>query len=134
MGVRMIDEFLAKSGWARCATFREALQVLSAVAFRMFLNCAPRLVVLDEAAQDYALLFDAEAPLMPLLEVVVVPAALQPELRFANLVPGVVTGALEMLQMQCQCEWTAEAGRGLERSELRVRLVRVLTEEMPPGE
>ena len=38
IGVRLIDEFLAKSGITNCSDFRETGEVISKVAFKMFLG------------------------------------------------------------------------------------------------
>jgi hypothetical protein len=38
IGVRLIDEFLAKSGVNNCSNFRETADVIAKVAFKMFLG------------------------------------------------------------------------------------------------
>lgn len=38
IGIRLIDEFLAKSGVTSCTDFKETADVISKVAFKMFLG------------------------------------------------------------------------------------------------
>ncbi|POM68298.1 Trafficking protein particle complex subunit 3 [Phytophthora palmivora] len=38
IGVRLVDEFLAKSGVANCQDFKETAEVVAKVAFKMFLG------------------------------------------------------------------------------------------------
>ena len=38
IGVRLVDEFLAKAKMGRCSSFREAAEVIGRQAFPMFLN------------------------------------------------------------------------------------------------
>lgn len=38
IGIRLIDEFLAKSGVTGCQDFRETAEVVAKVAFKMFLG------------------------------------------------------------------------------------------------
>ena len=40
MGIRLIEEFLAKSGVSQCENFKETAQVIAKVAFKMFLGTA----------------------------------------------------------------------------------------------
>lgn len=41
IGLRLIDEFLAKSNIPRCRDFRETAEVVAKVGFRMFLGISP---------------------------------------------------------------------------------------------
>jgi hypothetical protein len=38
IGIRLIDEFLAKSGVSACADFKDTTEVIAKVAFKMFLG------------------------------------------------------------------------------------------------
>lgn len=38
IGIRLIDEFLAKSGVNNCQDFKESAEVIAKVAFKMFLG------------------------------------------------------------------------------------------------
>lgn len=100
MGIRLIEDFLAKSGWTRCSDFRETAQIVSAVAFKMFLNCCPRVIEIDGNDREFGLVFTGEGEaLLPLYEFVSLPEELVTEgLIYGNILPGLIKGALEMVK------------------------------------
>lgn len=99
MGIRLIEDFLAKSGWTRCSDFRETAQILSAVAFKMFLNCCPRVMEIQGNDKEFALVFTSEGESsLPIYEFVSLPEELIKEgLIYGNILPGLIKGALEMV-------------------------------------
>ena len=125
IGVRLIEDFLAKSAWPRCRSFAESVSVLSSVAFKMFLNCSTTLKTINDDV-EYVLGFEGDG--MPLMEYVQVPESLRKQgLRYLNVLPGVIRGAFEMIHLEVESEMVGEEG-------IRVRFLRVIEETMPPGE
>ena len=99
MGIRLIEDFLAKSGWTRCSDFRETAQIISAVAFKMFLNCCPRVMEVQGNDKEFALIFTTEGESsLPIYEFVSLPEELISEgLIYGSILPGLIKGALEMV-------------------------------------
>ncbi|BGO97317.1 Transport protein particle complex subunit [Rhodotorula toruloides ATCC 204091] len=136
IGVRLIEDFLARTGLARCRDFSEVGETMAKVAFRSFLSITPTLI--HHPAQPpsqpqpaFSLIFDEN----PLTDFVELPEeAVEGGLVYAKILEGVIRGAMEMVQTSVEAKIVSDALRGDEKTELRVTLIRHLEEEMPPGD
>ena len=126
IGVRIIDEFLVKSGITHnCSNFRETADTIAKVAFRMFLGISAD--VTNWAANDGA--FSLVYTENPITDFVELPPQFS-ELHYSNMLCGVIRGALEMVQMQVECRFMRDILRGDEANELRVELKGTIRNQM----
>lgn len=129
IGMRLIEDFLAKSNMGRCANFRETADTISKVGFiswatsnllllhtctscpvtnwtcsqvgfKIFLNITPNVTNWTSDNKQFSLVFDEN----PLADFVELPddGRAQDELWFSNILCGVLRGALEMVSC-CDC-------------------------------
>ena len=125
IGVRLIDEFLAKSNVSRCRDFRETADVVAKVAFKMFLGITADVTGWNQEGTACSLLVPAENPITDFVEL---PASMA-KLHYCNLLCGVLRGALEMVQMRVRCRVGKDVLKGDDVTELRVELLEVLEDQ-----
>ncbi len=58
IGVRIIDEYLAKSGTTSCSNFRETADMISKVAFKMFLGVTAEVGNISADGNAFSLLLN----------------------------------------------------------------------------
>ncbi|KAG5191179.1 putative transport protein particle component Bet3 [Tribonema minus] len=125
IGVRLIDEFLAKSGTGACADLRDTAETIAKVAFKMFLGVVAEVANWNADGTAFSVvLYDN-----PLIEFVELPPQ-HCELLYSNVLCGVIRGALEMVQMKVECRFARDVLRGDDLNEIRVELKEVLAEQM----
>ena len=124
IGMRLIDEFLAKSGINNCHDFSETCDVIAKVAFKMFLGVGVDVANwnADKTACSL-LLYDN-----PLNDFVEIPP--NTNLLYSNILCGVIRGALEMIMMKVDAFFVRDVLRGDDVNEIRVELKERMVSEM----
>lgn len=117
IGIRLIDEFLAKSGVVSCSNFRETAETIAKVAFKMFLGVIGEVNSWSADGNSFSLIL-ADNPLSDFVEL---PPQYQ-DLHYSNVLCGVIRGALEMVQLQVECRFIRDVLHGDETNEIRVEL------------
>lgn len=122
MGIRLVDEFLAKNGTpANCQSFKDSMEVLSKVAVKMFLGIDSDITEIN--AKTFLLTF-AENPLNDFVEL---PSHLiSSQFAYSNLYCGIIRGALEQLHMRVRCEYVKDTLRGDDVNAIQVELLGIV--------
>lgn len=96
MGIRIIEDYLAKTGTGRCSDLKDTADKIQS-AFRMYLGVQPNVSNWSVAGDEFSFIFDAN----PLTDLVELPDELK-SLRYCNVICGAIRGALEMVQLDVQ--------------------------------
>ncbi|MCJ1476358.1 transport protein particle 22 kDa subunit [Lambiella insularis] len=132
IGMRLVEDFFAKSGTQRCLNFRETAETISKIGFKIFLNITPIVTNWTADNKQFSLIFEEN----PLADFVELPddGKAQDELWYSNILCGVLRGALEMVQMQVEAHFVSDILRGEESTEMKITLLRYIEDELPPDD
>ncbi|XP_040575013.1 trafficking protein particle complex subunit 3 [Lepeophtheirus salmonis] len=128
IGVRLIEDFLARTNSGKCQDFREVSEKVQS-AFKMFLNISPTVTSWSATSDEFSLIFDTN----PLAEFVELPDHCY-NLRYANILAGALRGALEMVHIEIACWFIQDTLKGDNFTELRVKFIRKIEDTIPPGD
>uniref|UniRef100_F6URH0 Trafficking protein particle complex subunit n=1 Tax=Ornithorhynchus anatinus TaxID=9258 RepID=F6URH0_ORNAN len=93
IGVRLVDDFLARSCVRRCRSYSEVADLIAQVAFKMYLGITPSVTCSSPTANEFSLILDKN----PLSDIVEELPAGRSGLCYCSLLCGAIRGALEMV-------------------------------------
>lgn len=125
IGIRIIDEFLAKTGISNCKSFKDTAEMIAKVAFKMFLGVTAEVSAMSADGNAFSLILNDN----PLAEFVELPPQYS-NLQYSNILVGVLQGALEMVQLQVEARFLKDVLRGDDCNEIRVELKGVMSNAM----
>jgi trafficking protein particle complex subunit 3 len=128
IGVRCVDEFLAKADYANmhipaCRALGETAEVLAKAGFRMFLGISVEVQMHSDTS--FSLLM-YENPLALFVELP--PDTKWKALKYSNLYCGVLRGALEQVNLKVDCTFVKDMLQGDDVNEIKIDLKEVLVD------
>ncbi|CAL5219638.1 g1513 [Coccomyxa viridis] len=126
IGIRLIDEFLAKSKTGKCIDFRDTADKIAKVGFKMFLNTTAAVTNWSADGTECSLILEDN----PLTDFVELPDAYN-GLIYCNVLCGIIRGALEMVNINASCNFVKDVLRGDDVSEMRLKLLSQKSEVYP---
>lgn len=130
IGVRLIEDFLARTALPRCENLIQTSEVISKCAFKIFLNITPQITNWSSGKDTFSLILDEN----PLSDFVELPMDAMKELWYSNILCGVLKGSLEMVQLDCDVWFVNDLLRGDTHTEIKIKLNSILKDEIPAGE
>ena len=137
IGIRLIDDFLAKSCIDPPKTFEEAISIITNNALKFYLNVGAKyeLVKTDSNMIDtnqqyeYRIYFSEN----PLNDYVELPDKFK-GLWYSNMICGVIRGALEAINIKVECIYNKDTLKGNDLNEIRVKLIEIIEEKLQEEE
>ena len=115
IGMRLIDEFVARSGAPPCRNFNQTAEAVASVGLKMFLGISAT-VENPVADKSYSIVFD-ENPLNLFVEL---PEQYRAKLWYSNILCGVIRGALEPVGFCCDVRYVRDTLRYDQTNEIVV--------------
>ncbi|KAF5290940.1 hypothetical protein FQA39_LY14546 [Lamprigera yunnana] len=128
MGIRLVEDFLAKTSSGRCLDLKDTADKIQS-AIRMYVGVQPNVANWSAAGDEFSFVFDTN----PLIELVELSEDLK-TLRYCNIICGAIRGALEMVQLDVQSWLVQDQLKGDSNTEIRVKFIRKLGDAIPAGE
>ena len=129
MGLRLVDELLYKSSIVSCHNFRDTAEVISKIGFKMYLNMICDVTNWSDDNKTFSLIYNEN----PLTEYVELPSKYK-DLKYSNIICGVLRGSLEMVQMKVECEFIKDILKGDDTNENRVTLKEIMRDNIKEDE
>lgn len=128
MGLRLVEDFLARTTVGKCMDFRDTADKIQ-MAFKMYLGINPSISNWSPAGDEFSLIIDTN----PLTDIVELPDG-HSNLKYSSVLTGVIRGALEMVQMEVNACFVQDHLKGDNVTELKIKFLRRLEDAIPAGE
>ncbi len=137
IGIRLIDDFLAKSCIDPPKTFEEAISIITNNALKFYLNVGAKYELIKSDSNmidtnqqyEYRIYFSEN----PLNDYVELPDKFK-GLWYSNMICGVIRGALEAINIKVECKYSKDTLKGNDLNEIRVKLIEIIEEKLQEEE
>lgn len=116
IGLRLIEDYLAKSSATRCRDLKDVADRIQH-AFQLYLNVTP---TIDNWSQNNE--FSIILYKNPLTEFVELPESLK-DINYLNILPGVIRGALETISTPVRAYIKKDSLKGDDETEIRIQAI-----------
>lgn len=116
IGLRLIEDYLAKSSAPRCKDLKDVADKIQH-AFQLYLNVMPSVDHWSQANDEFSIILYNN----PLTEFVELPDSLQ-DMNYLNILPGIIRGALEVVSVPVHTWINSDQLKGDSELELKVQL------------
>lgn len=135
MGLRMIEEFLVKTGAKRCSNFKETTEIICSTAFKMFLNIVPTVEGWSSDLKSCIIVIPEPNPLTDFVELPSLSDSnIRNDLWYSQVICGVLKGSLHTVQIDIDAFFLNDVLRGDQKTRLKLVFKKFLKNEVPSGD
>ncbi|XP_061482279.1 trafficking protein particle complex subunit 3-like protein [Rhineura floridana] len=120
IGIRLCEDFLARSAVKKCRSYSETARVIAQVAFKMYLGVIPTVTCSNTMENEFSLIL-AKNPLVDFVEEL--PAG-RSSLCYCNLLCGAIRGALEMVHLAAEVTFIQDTLKGDDVTEIGITFLK----------
>ncbi|XP_058029466.1 trafficking protein particle complex subunit 3-like protein isoform X3 [Ahaetulla prasina] len=120
IGIRLVEDFLARSAVKKCRSYSETADIIAQVAFKMYLGVTPTVTCNNAMGNEFSLIL-AKNPLVDFVEEL--PAS-RPSLCYCSLLSGTIRGALEMIHLAAEVIFLQDTLKGDDVTEIRITFLK----------
>ncbi|XP_062981807.1 trafficking protein particle complex subunit 3-like protein isoform X2 [Elgaria multicarinata webbii] len=120
IGIRLVEDFLARSAVKKCRSYSETADIIAQVAFKMYLGVTATVTCSNAMGNEFSLILGKN----PLVDFVEELPAGRSSLCYCNLLCGAIRGALEMLHLAAEVTFIQDALKGDEVTEIGITFLR----------
>ena len=137
IGIRLIDDYLAKSHNPYPLNFKEAIEVIcSALDYYLKAGCLPPEPIQnkDIGNNSSPIEYNISFSFNPLNNYVELPEKYK-GLWYSNIICGAIRGALEAINIRIECKYNQDVLReGHTKNEIRIKLIEIIEEKLAEEE
>uniref|UniRef100_A0A8C7DRH9 Trafficking protein particle complex subunit n=1 Tax=Naja naja TaxID=35670 RepID=A0A8C7DRH9_NAJNA len=120
IGIRLVEDFLARSAMKKCRSYSETADIIAQVAFKMYLGVTPTVTCNNAMGNEFSLIL-AKNPLVDFVEEL--PAS-RSSLCYCSLLCGTIRGALEMIHLAAEVIFLQDTLKGDDVTEIRITFLK----------
>ncbi|XP_026582364.1 trafficking protein particle complex subunit 3-like protein isoform X2 [Pseudonaja textilis] len=120
IGIRLVEDFLARSAVKKCRSYSETADIIAQVAFKMYLGVTPTVTCNNAMGNEFSLIL-AKNPLVDFVEEL--PAS-RSSLCYCSLLSGTIRGALEMIHLAAEVIFLQDTLKGDDVTEIQITFLK----------
>uniref|UniRef100_A0A8D0C122 Trafficking protein particle complex subunit n=1 Tax=Salvator merianae TaxID=96440 RepID=A0A8D0C122_SALMN len=116
IGIRLVEDFLARSAVKKCRSYSETANIIAQVAFKMYLGVTPTVACSNTVRNQFSLIL-VKNPLVDFVEEL--PAS-RSSLCYCSILCGAIRGALEMVHLIAEVALIQDTLKGDDVTEIAI--------------
>uniref|UniRef100_A0A8D0G6I5 Trafficking protein particle complex subunit n=1 Tax=Sphenodon punctatus TaxID=8508 RepID=A0A8D0G6I5_SPHPU len=127
IGIRLVEDFLARSAVRKCRSYSETVGMIAQVAFKLYLGITPTVSCSNTKGNEFSLILDKN----PLVDFVEELPAGRSSLCYCSLLCGIIRGALEMVHLAAEVTFIQDSLKGDSVTEIGIAFLKKLEDKKP---